>query len=45
MLVTRECNTVAENLSRDPKIGGSNQANSTRKKIMVNRVNYGQGQG
>jgi hypothetical protein len=45
MPVTSECSTVAENLSRDPNIGGSNQATGTRKKIIANRVNYGQGQG
>ncbi len=45
MLVTRDCSTVAENLSHDHKIEGSNLATSTRRKIMANGVNYGQGQG
>jgi len=45
MSVTSGCSKVVENLSHDPKIEGSNQATSTRKKILANRVNYGQGQG
>ncbi len=35
MLAASGCSTVAENLSRDPKIGGSNLATGTRREIMT----------
>jgi hypothetical protein len=45
MSVTSGCSTVVENVTHEPKIEGSNQATSTIRNIMANRVNYGQGQG